>query len=410
MTALLLLSLVLTAGEFRHVAADGGLPEMTLIPTESESVAMLVTFGTGYGDDFGLTGLSAQAQTSLTQANAAFPLQKWTELAFAGDVHFRCSLGRYQTHFVLSAPRAEFPAAARMLLPALLAPRLDRALFQALKGRASPLGSVESDSELLVQLLEPLVLEGAKPQQRLEPAWLELSRIQQHLDEFITPANATVTVIGGFDPAELLPLLSRHAQGTRRVVRRAATRNDVDAKFPAERSVHLIGYPLPELTALQAAAVRVIDAMMYETLTIALRERGLAYSIFVEPNLTPWFNGVLLTVPAFEISGSDLEPFLVEQIGRVVHQRLSPETLQRFKEGVQLEDALARQQPKLFVHRLVAASVSPAWLSPEYAKALEELTPEQVSQASSALFVNERRRFYVKFVPLTPTAPSRRGH
>lgn len=405
----LVLSLMLAAGDFQHVAADGGFPELNLIPTGSDHVAMLVSFATGYGDDLGVTGLSAQTQTALTQANSAFPLKKWTERAFAGDVRFRYSQGRYQTQFVLSAPRAEFVAAARMLLPALLAPRLDPVQFQALKGRASPLGVFENEAEFMVQLLEPLVLDGVNPVPHIKPKWVELPRMKVYLDEFISPANATVTIVGGFDPADVLPVLTHYSGGTRRSIRRVATRNDVIREVPATRSVHIIGYPLPELTAQQAAAMRVIDAMLYETLTIALRERGLAYSISVEPDLTPWFNGVLLIVPAFDLSGSDLEPFLVEQIGRVVHQRLPPETLQRFRESLQLEDSLARQQPSLFVDKLAASSVSAEWLSPEYVAALETLTPEQVVQAANALFVNERRRFYVKFVPLTAGALKRRG-
>jgi predicted Zn-dependent peptidase len=295
-----------------------------------------------------------------------------------------------------------------MLLPALLAPKVDATQFQALKGRASPLGALANEAEFLVQWLEPLVLDGVNPQPHIKPAWVEFSRMKAYLDEFISPANATVTIVGGFDPVAVLPLLTHHAGGARRSIRRVATRNDVNAKVPAERSVHIIGYPLPELTAEQAAAMRVINAMLYEALTISLRERGLAYSVAVEPDLTPWFNGVLLIVPAFDLSGSDLEPFLAEQIGRVVHQRLTPDTLQRFREGVQLEDGLARQQPALFVDRLAAARVAAAWLSPEHVQALEALTPEQVAKTSSALFVNERRRFYVKFTPVT-AAPRKRG-
>ncbi len=400
----LVLSLLLAAGEFQHVAADGGFPELNLIPTDTDSVAMLVSFRTGYGDDLGVTGLSAQTQTAMTQANSAFPLKKWTERAFAGDVRLRYSQGRYQTQYVLSAPREEFPGAAIMLLTALLAPRLDAAQFEALMGRASPLGVMDNEAEFLVQLLEPLVLEGTNPVP-FRPTWVQFQRMKAYLNEFMVPANATVTIVGGFDPAALLPTLTRYSGGTRRIIRRATTRNDVNRLIPAERSLHIIGYPLPELSAEQVAAVRIIDAMLYESLTIGLRDRGLAYSISVNPDLTEWFNGVLLIVPAFDIYGSDLEPFLVERIGAVVHQRLTPETLQRFKEGVQLEDSLARQQPALFVDRLAGSSVSAQWLSPAYVKALETLTPEQVSQASSALFVNERRRFYVKF---GPTAATRR--
>ena len=73
---------------------------------------------------------------------------------------------------------------------------------------------------------------------------------------------------------------------------------------------------------------------------------------------------------------SDLEPFLVDQISKVVHQKLPPETLQRFREGLQLDDSLARQQPALFIDKLAASSVSMEWLSPEYVAARDGLTPD----------------------------------
>jgi hypothetical protein len=389
MSALLLV--LLTAGDFQHIAADGGLPELNLIPTDADAVAMLVSFRTGYGDDLGVTGLSSQAQTALTQANKAFPLKQWTQLAFAGDVRF------YQTQFVLSAPRDEFLQAAQLLLPALLAPKLDPVQFRALDGRASPLGVVENEAELMVQFLEPLVLDGINPTPHVRPKWVEFARMMDYFNEFMRPANATVTIVGGFEPSAVIPLLTRHSGGTRRSIRRVATRNDVNKKVPAERNVHVIGYPLPELSAQHTASMRVIKAMLYDALTTSLRDRGMAYSISVQPDLTPWFNGVLLIVPGFDMSGTDLEPFLAEQIGRVVNQRLKPDALQRFREGVQLEDALARQRPASFVDRLASASVENKWLSPDYVKALADLTPEQLAQSSSALFVNERRRFYVKF-------------
>ncbi len=399
----LVLSLALAS--FEHLPSDGGYPDVTLIASDAPTVSMLVSFGAGYGDDFGLTGLSAQSQTALTQANSALNLRKWNEFAFQGRVKLSLSLSRYQTHFVLDAPREVFEQAARMLLPALMSPRLDGALFAGLDGHASPSGTLASDSELMIQMLEPLILKDAKEVQRGKLTWHPFSRVNQHVTDFFTPGNAVITVVGGFDPAVVRPLTLAAHRGAPRVVRRPATATDVHRKIDSATSVHLFGYPLPELTPSQVAGMRLINRKLYETLIVTLREQGVAYWVTVEPQFNPWFTGLFIVVPAFDIGGTDLEPLLIEALSDVAHQRFDRATLEHLREATAIDDARALQAPASLTASLVSGRVSAQWFSPEFVEARDALTSESVQRISNELFVNERRRFYVRFAPAAPRKP-----
>ena len=169
------------------------------------------------------------------------------------------------------------------------------------------------------------------------------------------------------------------------------------AQVPSRLKLHLIGYPLPELSPVDAAATRVIERRLYVELTKKLRENGVAYSIDVTPTLTPWFDGLLLVVPVFDESGLDLEPYITGLLSSTVHRPVSKEELESLVLAVKLEDEVAARDPSSFVWRLATGRAIVAWLSPEYRTALDTLLPEQVEKAAAVLFQNERKRFYIQF-------------
>lgn len=399
------LTLCLALGAWESQPADAGLPEITLISSDAPTVSMLVSFGTGYGDDHALTGLTAQAQVALTQANAALPIQRWNELAFGSNLKLVLAQGRYQTHFMLSAPSESFEEAARMLLPALLSPRLDEGGFSRLAAEGDPRGRAASDAEIIMQVLEPLVLDEKHETQSGKVMWQDFSRVQQVIAESFTPGNATITVVGGFDPERVRPLLTKVRRGKPRAYVRSTTVSDVHKKIASELSVHLFGYPLPQLSASDTAGVRVISRRLSEQLMVSLRQEGVAYSITVEPQLTPWFDGVFMMIPAFDSTGADLEPFIIDNLGRAIHEKLDAPGLTHLVEAVQTQDTLALEQPDSFILDIVQGKKRAVWLSPEYRAALAALKTEEVTRASNAYFVNERRRFYVHFNPETRKPP-----
>jgi hypothetical protein len=371
------------------------LAVLVLIQTDAPTVSMLVSFGAGFSDDEG-PGVTAQTQTALINANSAFPLRTWLESAFAAGASLKTSLSPRQANFVLSAPREEFAVLASPLVAALLGPRLSASAFAALRGHAPPGGSLASDTQLLMHQIEPLVLAGSSPRFLGKPTWREFDEVQEYLRAHFTPANATIVVVGGFEPVKVRALF-RASGGTRRTYRRMSTIAGAHAQVPSRLKLHLIGYPLPELSPVDAAATRVIERRLYVELTKKLRENGVAYSIDVTPTLTPWFDGLLLVVPVFDESGLDLEPYITGLLSSTVHRPVSKEELESLVLAVKLEDEVAARDPSSFVWQLATGRALAAWLSPEYRTALDALLPEQVEKAAAVLFQNERKRFYIQF-------------
>lgn len=387
---------VLGATSFEHVPPTKGRPELVLIQTDAPTVSMLIAFGAGYADDGAATGVTAQAQTALTHANSAFPLQRWLETAFADGASLTTSLDPRQANFVLSAPRDAFTALAKPLVAALLSPRPNAQAFSALKGRAAPEGSLVRDTQMLMHDIEPLVLQGGAQRFVGKAVWRNFEEVQEQVRAHFTPANATIVVVGGFEPMELRGLF-RAARGTRREYRRMTTLSRAHARVRSQVKLHLIGYPLPQLSAVEAAAVRVLERRLYIGLTRGLRENGVAYSVDVTPNLTPWFNGLLLVVPTFDESGLSLEPYITDLVSSTLHRDLSSDELGELIQSVKLEDDFATRSPASFVQKLTTGQAIAQWLSPEYRTALDSLQPEQVARAASVLLLDDRKRFHIEF-------------
>jgi hypothetical protein len=398
------------------VAPQEGRPGFTLVDTEGPGAALIVTFRVGYGDDHSLFGLSAQAQTLLLKANAAMPVKTLVDNAFSSGTTMKTVQGRYESHFVLTGTRAGVTAAAAQMLPALFSPRLTKAGYSQLVANGSPSGQFASEAEVIMQLLEPLlVAEGAAPQ-RGKLMWHPLERVNAHLAEFFTPANADIIAIG-VDEASLRQILARASGGTRRVFPSRQLSNDVRREIPASMDRHIYGYPLPHLDATSAAGVRMLSRELYESLTTDLRDRGVAYSVDVELTLSSWFEGVLIDIPTFDVSGLDLVPYLDGLISRVVHHKTSPEEVAQLVAWAQRDDRRAMEDPAWLASALVSGVRKVEWQSPAYRDALAAMTPEALAACASRLFSNERKRFYVRFkdvppettAPTKPTGPKKRG-
>lgn len=409
------LALTLALGAWEQLPPDGGSPGMNFIENDTPTTSMVVTFGVGSSDDLSLQGLTAQAQLTLLEANSALPLKRWKEQLYATGATFDTAQNRYESHFVLTAPADEFQALARMVLPALLSPRINPAQLEALRNSAPAGSSGGTGSERVIQMLEPLLLKEGRELRRSRPGWSEGARVKAHIAEFFVPANATVTVVGSFRKDELRQLIGRARGGVRREVTRPELAQDVRRRFESPISMHVFGYPLPAaLGAREIAGARVMTRRIREALIDTLRSQGLAYSVDVAPVFSPWFNGGLITIPAYDSSGSDLEDFLMAALHSAVHSPLTEADVARLLSAVQAEDRRWLDNPAAFADAMVVGWASADWLSPEYREALASLKPDGVQQASRSLFVNERRRFYVKFVRpmpvlVAPTTTKRKG-
>ena len=409
MTPALTLALLCAAPAFSHQAAAGGRPELTLAPSTATTAALLVTFGVGRKDDLGANGLTAQTQTALLYANRALPGERWDLELFSSSARVSASVGRKTASFLLVAPASEFKALSAQLLAGLFAPRLDGDAFGKLDGKAFPVGAESNTVEGLVQRLEPLLLRDAPTATGMEPQWWEFSRIQEHVAAHFVPANASVFAVGGFDAAALAGALAKYRGGTRKVPERLETSADVRQTVPWPLDLFLIGYPLPELTVEQAAAIRVYQLIFQEKLTDLLRSRGVAYSVGADLCLSPTFNGVLLTLPAHDESGIDVEPAIVSKISSLCRSGVPPEDFERLKREVLVANERVATDPVGFATAVAEGRADARWLSPEYQAAQQALTLEQLKASSSVLLDNERRRFYFKFTSAGLRGPPARA-
>jgi hypothetical protein len=391
------LALAVAAGTFEHRPAEGGRPEVVLIPTDAPTVGLLISFGGGSGDDLGLPGLSAQAQSAMLYANRSFDPEAFSAAAFAGAARLDTSLGRYRTNFVLTAPAREFVALAKPLLRGLLRPQLDRAAHRGLKDRAHLTGVTADQTEELVSLLEPLLVPSRASDTADGAEWRTFAQVKQFADDMLTPANARVVIVGGFDVKAVDALLTGLSGGKPRTIARARTALDLRAELPLKRNVYVVGYPLPELDQTKAAAVRVFRRYVQGELMAQLREKGLAYSVDASITLSPWFNGLLVLLPAADSSGTDVQPFVFKSIYELVHRPIEPEVLGALRAGELAANERAKSHPADFVWEVASGRADADWLSPENGAALEHLSAEDFTQAMRDFFVNERERFSVTF-------------
>jgi predicted Zn-dependent peptidase len=400
---ILVLVAAVSVGAWEHRPAEGGRPEVFTIDGAGVDASLIVAFRGGYADDTGLFGLTAQAQRAIIFANTRLG-PRFQEQLFANGVSLELTLSRQRCNFTLAGPRQGVTVVAQALLTGLFSPRIDDGDIITLALRGSPNGPLANDTELLVQMLEPILLKDEKHVQLGRLDWYEPSRIRQHLSEFFTPANATVTLIG-LDAAKLPALKLAGGKRVERIASVLAT--DVRREVRSQRSVDVYGYPLPPLNAAEVAGMRVMARLLREELLRTLRQLGCAYSISVTPTVNATFSGVLITIPAFDSSGLDLQPMIETAIANVVHRKLSGDDVTALMAAEQQCDRLFALRADHLAEALVNGSRQEAWSSPEYEQALADLTPAAVSQTSSALFVNERRRFYVRFrKPVAQAAPT----
>ncbi|MBL8914465.1 MAG: insulinase family protein, partial [Archangium sp.] len=378
MTLALLVVVSGALGAWEHQPAQDGHPEVFVIrsadgsagavDTTGERAAAIFTVRAGYADDTGLFGLTAQTQQALLHANPR--LAKFQEQLFANGVTLELSVSRQRCNFVLTGSQQGVTLAAQSLAAGLFQPKVDDSSVVALSQRGSPQGPLANEAEFLAQMLEPVLLKEARRVQVGQLVWHPPSRIRQHISEYFSPANTTVTLIG-IDRSKVPAL--KLVGGTRRERPVNPWATDVSVKVPSSRNVHVLGYPLPPLDATQVAGMRVVARLLQEELLRTLRQSGSAYSISVVPTFNATFSGVLILIPAYDSSGLDLETGIMEAIFRVTHDKLTDEDVKTLVTAEQDKDRLLSQRADQLADELVNGSRLEAWESPEYQQALAEL-------------------------------------
>jgi predicted Zn-dependent peptidase len=285
-------------------------PQVLLARRPGPVATLRVTFAAGSVDDGGILGLTRLAQHALLVANRRLTPREFLLAVHAGDARLELETTQRDCSFVLTADKRDFLPLARLLLDALLAPKLDPARLPDAVSRAVLDGR---GNHGIVGLLTSVTTAddgrylnpphaGREDLETITPA-----TVARHVAGRLSPANATVVVTGAFDDAEVKRLLRTYAGGSRSGRVPLVLPVPFKTRRGAGSELQVLAYPLRLATAEDAAAARVARELVDVELWRRFRANGLAYSHDDEVIRSFWLDLLLVAVPARDQSGLDLE-------------------------------------------------------------------------------------------------------
>lgn len=350
-----------------------GLPRVLLAPRAGEVAVLQVTFDVGSMDDASSPGLTRFSQYALLEANRQLSFEALAREVWASDGRLEVVTGHRTCAFTLVASRRDFGRLVRQLVPALLAPRLDAAGLPAAAARA--VLDVGEDRDLVSALVD-LGSEDREwhthPPHGRRPVLesLELDEVRAHVERFFVPARAQVVVAGAFDRREVLPLLRRFRGGApARLERLELDHGHVRRGSP--RELHLLAFPLRLAGAREAAAARLLAALIEDALWRELREKGFAYSFEVKVIRSPWLDALAVLVPAHASDERDLGATLQAILESIRTGGFTDPQLEQARAAAEVELAAADADPERLASAL--ASGGTAWHGPAVSEALAAL-------------------------------------
>lgn len=355
------------------VAAGPGRPRILLAPRPGEVAALRVTFTVGSMDDGSSPGLTRLAQYALLEANRRVASGALAREVWAAAGRLEVVTGHRTCAFTLVASRRDFGPLLRRLLPALFAPQLDAARLPAAVARAAL--DVGQDRDL-VTVLAGLGAEArdwrAHPPHGRRPVLesIEAEDVEAHLARGFTPARAEVVVAGAFDRSEVLALLRPYRGGTPAPLPRLTLEPGYHQR-EAARETHLLAYSLRLPGAREAAAARVLAALLDGALWREMREAGFAYSFDVEVVRSPWLDALTVVVPGQAGDGRSLGDTLDAILERIATGGFTDDQLQQARETALAELAATDAAPERLAEALAGGGTG--WHGPAVAEAIAAL-------------------------------------
>jgi predicted Zn-dependent peptidase len=308
-------------------------PLVVLAPRESDQATLLVRFHTGAVDDGVTPGLTRLAQRALVDASRRTPAPALARALFAGAAHLEISTDLRHCQFELTAGRADFEHLAALLLPMLLAPELDARALPGARDRARHDQRENRGGDLLGLVARVAVEEpGYRNPIHGTEAGLEgigTARLREYLAGPLSPANATVVVTGGFEPARVRALLAGLSGGVAPPARAVALVSPFSLQVPARSEVYLVGYRAGFSRAEDAAVARLAGTLLEEKIHRALRQRGLGYSELVVPIHAGWLDLFLVLLPAHDPAAAPLGGYVEEHLDELQRGAFTDDDLER---------------------------------------------------------------------------------
>lgn len=367
-------------------------PLVVLAPRPAERATLLVRFDAGAVDDGARPGLTRATQRALLLANGRLPADRLARSLFAADAEVRLSTGLRHCDFELTAARADLEPLARLLLPMLLAPALDPerlagALDQARHDQREQRGRDLADLVARVAVEEPGYL---NPPHGTENGLVTVreEHVRAHLAGPLSPANATVVVTGGFDPARLRALLAPYAGGAASPPRPPAMITPYGVQVPATAEVYLVAYRTDLSRADASAVARLAGAVLQERIHRALREKGLGYSELAAPIRTGWLDLFLVLLPAHDPSDQPLGQYVDQLVGALRAGPLDEAEVARERSGLLARLEALDRTPDALARELADGRGS-GWYGPELIARLRALDAAALGRALPALLAED---------------------
>ncbi len=226
---------------------------------------------------------------------------------------------------------------------------------------------------------------------------IRLEHVVAHLAGPLAPANATVVVTGGFDPARLRRLLGGFAGGAPARPRAVTVGTPFGVMVPAGAEIYLVAYKTRIDGGAEAAAARLAGALLQERIHRALREKGLGYSELAAPIRTGWLDLFLVLLPAHDPSDQPLGKYVDELVAGLRAGPLDEAEVARERDGLLAHLEEVDRTPEALAQEL-ADGAGGGWFGPELVERLRALDGKALAAAMPAL-LDETRAVRILYSP-----------
>lgn len=257
---------------------------------------------------------------------------------------------------------------------------------------------------------------------RADVEGVPMERMKEFYDTYYWPNNATVIIVGDFQPMPTLKMISKHfgkvpsaphviprvytseppQEGERRfVLRRAGDLPQVVVGWHTPAATHPDTYALSAMRAVLGDAGK-RSSRLYK----ALMETGLATSCYSQ-------NGEFRDPSLFEVGATlsptatfdKVEDVIFAEVGRLAVEPVSEDELRRAKAANRKGTTLANADPMSFINLLCQAEASADWKwAMEYDDKFDAVTPEDIMRVAGIYF-NEDNRTVGRFSPTEREQP-----
>jgi len=379
--------------EIKAVGGEGQLRRI-FAPRNTLEAVLVLRFGTGYADEASLRGGTLVSKHALLSMQKRVKYADLLEALHGATPGLTTSIGPHQTTFTLRAHRDELMEAAELLVTAALSPTFDAPAFPAALERAMVDGTPRSPlDELLARLSLHTFVSDVRYRPEVEVERLETvtwPSVKRHLEEAFSPANATAIVAGGFNPAAMEALLSRHSGGERHSPRLPKLALPVSHRFQARDEAHLFYFPLDLGAPEKVAAARVLAELLEDRVGQRLRRLPSSFPVEVRLLSQGSFKGIAVSLPEHAGVGVDLSAHVRLEVQAFREGRATAEQLAAAKAGAVRRFQRVDATPALLAEEILAGLEAEGWLGAEVLSALEKVEPRQMVEVLGPQLAQEK--------------------